>query len=149
MSAPLPVRSRASAGLATFTPDGSLQLQVCGACGTAQYPPRERCGECFSEALRWQAVAPGATVLACTALAHSLEPWYAARAPWTVASLRLDAGPVAFAHVRAGEALPGQRLRLATARDASGAWCLVAFDAPEHDSITALQACLQELGLPP
>lgn len=147
MSTPSPERNRASAGLAALTPDGSLQLQVCKDCGSVQYPPRERCGECFSEALDWQAVEPGATVLALTELAHSLEPWYAARAPWTVASLRLDAGPVAFAHLHAGDAQPGQRVRLATARDASGAWCLVAIDAGAQDTNKALQACLQALGM--
>ncbi len=127
MSTPSPTRSTASVGLLGFVPDGSLQLQVCGACGRAQYPPRERCEECLGGVLQWQAVSAGGTVLASTGIAHSLEPWYAARTPWIVASLRMDAGPVAFAHIRAGDAAPGTRVRLATAQDAGGGWCLVAF----------------------
>ena len=147
MTAPSPTRSHASAGLAGSAPDGSLQLQVCAACGKAQYPPRERCGDCLAGTLRWQPVAGGATVLASTALAHSLEPWYAARAPWIVASLRLDAGPVAFAHARECDARAGQRVRVATAADASGAWCLVALPDDGTDASHALHACLQELGI--
>ncbi|MFM7783828.1 MAG: Zn-ribbon domain-containing OB-fold protein, partial [Gammaproteobacteria bacterium] len=139
MNTPSPARSPASAGLAGFVPDGSLQLQRCSACGETQYPPRERCGHCLADCLQWQAVPAGGTVLASTALAHSLEPWYAARAPWTMASLRLEAGPVAFAHIRARDAAPGTRLQLATARDAGGGWCLVAFGPAEKDSMKALQ----------
>ena len=86
-----------------------------------------------------------ATVLACTALWHSLEEWFRARTPWHVASLRLDAGPVVFAHVESRVAEAGPRLRVATAHDAAGAWCLVAFDDAADDTASVLAHTLRAL----
>jgi uncharacterized OB-fold protein len=127
MSLPPARRSTVSAPLQDASRHDGLRLQVCTRCDATQYPPRERCAECLADALAWQTVDGHATVLAVSALAHSLEPWFSARLPWQVASLRLDAGPVVFAHL-ATEASRGDRLRVHTVRDASGSWCLVACD---------------------
>jgi len=141
-------RSAFTLALNEAAPDGSLVLQHCAVCGAVQYPPRERCGECLGDELPWRDTQGMATVLAATALQHSLERWYRERAPWHVASLALDAGPVVFAHIEARHALAGLRLRVATARDAAGAWCLVAFAAgPGEDAATALAQTLHALGM--
>lgn len=138
-------RSAVSRVLNDAACDGSLLLQRCAECGSVQYPPRERCGSCLGDELAWQSTDGMATVLACTALWHSLEEWFRARAPWHVASLRLDAGPVVFAHVESRNAVPGRRLRVATARDAADAWCLVAFDDAADDTASALAHTLHAL----
>lgn len=151
MNEPRPPQARSIAGeaLAAAPADGALWLQRCGDCGAVQYPPRERCGDCLADALQPAALTPGARVLAATTLHHSLEPWFAARVPWTVASLLLDAGPVAFAHIEPALAQPGTRVRLATARDTGGAWCLVAIADDGSEALAALQRTLNTLGMNP
>ena len=122
-----PIRRGAfSAPLSSAPVDGTLLLQRCGSCHAVQYPPRERCGQCLADALAWETIPGDATVLATTTLAHSMNAWFSAHLPWRIASLRLDAGPIVFAHLAASDAAAGTRLRVAHARDASGAWCLVA-----------------------
>ncbi len=139
MNLPPSRRSDVSAALADAPVDGSLRLQHCESCGTVQYPPRERCGHCLADALIWQEISGAATLLAVSTLSHSLEPWFAERLPWQVASLRLDAGPVVFAHLAASRAQPHARLRVANARDASGAWCLVAFEGEANTFVRQLE----------
>jgi len=73
-----------------------IRLQRCRACGRAQYPPREVCGACLSDALDWQnAEALPARVLARTVLHHSNEPRFRPLLPLVTGLVRLDAGPVA------------------------------------------------------
>ena len=139
-------RSAVSAPLDEQAVDGRLHLQCCAECAAVQYPPRERCGRCLSDRLEWRLVDGSAELLATTALRHSLDPWFAARLPWTVGSLALAAGPVVFAHVPAKLAQPGARLRVANARGPDGHWCLVAF-APTADDAAELQRTLRSLGL--
>ncbi len=138
MNLPPTRRSDVSAALATAPANGGLQLQCCERCGSVQYPPRERCGHCLADALVWQGISGEATLLAVSALSHSLEPWFGERLPWAVGSLRLDAGPVVIAHLAASGAQPGARLHVANARDASGAWCLVAYTGETPDFTAAL-----------
>lgn len=127
MNIPPARRSAFSAALSDAPVDGTLLLQRCGRCHAVQYPPRERCGHCLADALAWETIPGEATVLAISALEHSMNGWFSAHLPWRVASLKLDAGPIVFAHLAAPDAAAGARLRVAHARDTSGAWCLVAF----------------------
>ena len=143
MNLPPSRRSDVSAALTAAPVDGGLRLQCCARCSVVQYPPRERCGHCLADALVWQEVSGEATLLAVSALSHSLEPWFGDRLPWAVGSLRLDAGPVVFAHLAVAGARPGARLRVANANDASGAWCLVAFEGESPD----FTASLEQLGI--
>jgi uncharacterized OB-fold protein len=108
-----------------------LSLQVCGECGAVNYPPRELCGDCLADALHWRAVADTGVVQSLTELHYSLEPHYASRLPWRVASVRLDCGPVVFTHLQPGVAIDdpvavrplqdaaGHRMLVATARGGS------------------------------
>ena len=65
------------------------------------------------------------TIVAVTSIHHSLDEFFRDRLPWRIASVRLDAGPVLFAHLAPGKAAPGSRVRVATARDRADGWCVV------------------------
>ncbi len=104
---------------------GALQLQVCEQCGEVNYPRRELCGHCLADALSWRPVDDGGTVQSMTELQHSLEDQYAEKLPWRVASVLLDCGPVAFAHLQPGVAVNG-RVSLRILEDAHGSPMLVA-----------------------
>jgi len=140
-------RTAASSPLDHIECDGALHLQRCRDCATVQYPPREVCRHCLGDQLRWQQVDGNATVLATVALHHSLEADFLARLPWHIASLELDAGPVVFAHIEAGNAVAGKRLRVAHAPMPAGSWCLFAFANDNETLAQALMRCRQQLGL--
>jgi uncharacterized OB-fold protein len=102
-----------------------LALQVCDECGSVNYPPRELCGACLADALQWRAVADTGVVQSLTELHYSLEPHYAARLPWRIASVHLDCGPVVFAHLQPGVAI-GDRVAVRPLQDDGGSRMLVA-----------------------
>lgn len=97
----------------------TLTLQRCGSCQQVNYPPRELCGHCLADDLQWQAVADSGVVQSLTRLNYSLEPDYAQHLPWTVASVLLDCGPIALAHLTPGIAT-GARVRLRVIQDRAG-----------------------------
>jgi uncharacterized OB-fold protein len=94
-----------------------MRLQRCAACGAAQYPPREVCGVCLSDEVRWEGAdsLPG-RVLACTRLHHSNEAGFRARLPLVVGLVKFDAGPVAVCFI-AGAAVGGDRVRVRVGAD--------------------------------
>ena len=102
-----------------------LQLQVCGSCGRVNYPVRELCGNCLADALHWQAVDAGGTVQSLSELHYSLETAYTNHLPWRVASVKLDCGPVALAHLQPGVELQ-DRVALRPLCDRHGSRMLVA-----------------------
>lgn len=74
-----------------------IRLQRCTVCGKAQYPPREFCGACLSDAVAWEtAEALPARVVARTVLHHSNEPGFRALLPLTTGLVHFDAGPIAL-----------------------------------------------------
>jgi uncharacterized OB-fold protein len=79
-----------------------LSLQQCSKCGHISYPVRELCGNCLADSLVWQSVDGGGTVQSVTALHYPLETNFSRQLPWRIASVKLDAGPVAFAHLQPG-----------------------------------------------
>lgn len=101
MSQPLPpsARSAAAAGLTDAAAHHQFQLQVCSACQTVQYPPRDVCCQCLHDDLPWQNVPSLATVVASSTLHHSNEPYFQAQMPWRIGTVTLDCGPVAIAHL--------------------------------------------------
>jgi uncharacterized OB-fold protein len=103
----------------------TLQLQCCGACNHVSYPSRELCGACLADALSWQSVAAEGTVQSLTTLHYSLESAYADHLPWTIASVRLDCGPIAFAHLQPGVGI-NTGVTLQTASDRTGSTLLIA-----------------------
>ena len=91
-----------SAAMSEFTRragEGGLQLQRCADCGTVQWPPRDACGACWSPALQWTEISASGVVIAATALHVSMEEFFRARLPWRVGVVRLDGGPVVYAHL--------------------------------------------------
>lgn len=129
----LPPRLRSGAGLALASGEGlgRLRLQVCQGCGQTQYPPRDVCVHCLDDALDWQDVPQGARLVASTTLHHSHFPYFQARLPWRIATVRLDCGPVAVIHLGDGcRGEPGERLNVTLRRDGGG--MVVLFGQPEE-----------------
>ena len=118
-------RGRSARGLTSAAAVGRFMLPVCAACGTVHYPPRPVCGICLADTLTWREVAAGGRVLATTELSHSLEPYFRDRLPWPIASIKLDAGPVALAHLAPGLAAEA-RVTLVNRLDRGGEAVLVA-----------------------
>lgn len=104
---------------------GSLHLQVCAACGLVAWPPREACSACLSDRLDWRAVSANATLLAATTLHVSLEEFFRSRLPWRVGAVKLEAGPIAYAHLHARVA-EGDLVRIEAATDYCGRPVLIA-----------------------
>ena len=127
---------------ATGLPDSrDLQLQVCGACNKVNYPRRELCGACLADKLSWQPVDAGGEVLSLTELHYSLEHDYAESLPWQVASVQLNCGPVAIAHLQPGVSLHDSVV-LKVVSDSHGNRMLVAVTARSGD----INAWLHSIG---
>ena len=105
-----------------------LELQQCDACGAVQWPPRDVCGACWSDALQWREVSASGALIATTMLHVSMEPFFRERLPWRVGTVRLDAGPVAYAHVHE-RAKDGEKVRMESHRDFKGRGVLIALPA--------------------
>lgn len=104
---------------------GALTLLRCEQCGHINYPPRELCGHCLADALEWQAVPATGVIQSLVQLHYSLEPVYAAHLPWSVASVKLDCGPVVLAHLPPGLE-PDARVNLRPIEDRAGNRMLLA-----------------------
>jgi NAD(P)-dependent dehydrogenase (short-subunit alcohol dehydrogenase family)/uncharacterized OB-fold protein len=132
-TSPLPpgARSRAALGLTAAAALGRFKLQVCGSCGAVQYPPREACHACLSDALRWRAQPEYGELIADTTLYHSNDPYFRERLPWRLGLVRLDAGPTAVVHLHGGCAPAPCRVRVGARLDKSGQGVLLAFPIDE------------------
>lgn len=73
---------------------GVLPLQSCGRCGQVQFPPSSRCRACLADELSWVETAGGATVETFSTVHRAPTPAFAVHAPYTVAVVRLDEGPL-------------------------------------------------------
>jgi uncharacterized OB-fold protein len=89
----------------------ALELPVCEACGTVQYPVREVCMRCLSDRLRRQSLKMGGVILASTVLHRSMDTRFAPHLPLAIGSVKLDAGPVAIAVLDA-ELASGARVQV-------------------------------------
>ena len=67
-------RSRIALGLTAAAALGRFELQVCAECGAVQYPPREACVRCLSEALHWRVQSGEGELISATILHHSNDP---------------------------------------------------------------------------
>lgn len=124
-TSPPPMRNRASLGLSAAAAEGRFMLQVCGDCGTVQYPARDACSGCLSVALSWQDVPPQGELIAETTIHTSTNLYFRERAPWRTGSVQLDAGPTIICHVH-GDVAPRSRVRLWNRLDRSGQGVLLA-----------------------
>ena len=71
---------------------GELLLQHCGACGHWMWPVRERCTDCFSADVRWEAASGRGTVYTFTIIHQLFHPGFAKELPYNVSHIELDEG---------------------------------------------------------
>jgi NAD(P)-dependent dehydrogenase (short-subunit alcohol dehydrogenase family)/uncharacterized OB-fold protein len=128
---PPSARSRAALGLTAAAALGQFKLQVCGACGTVQYPPREVCRQCLSGALHWREQPGAGELIAETTVHHSNDLYFRERLPWRLGLVRLDVGPTAVVHLHGGCDSAPSRVRVGARLDKSGQGVLLAF--PIHE----------------
>jgi short-subunit dehydrogenase/uncharacterized OB-fold protein len=128
-TSPPAMRSRAALGLSAAAAEGRFMLQVCGECGTVQYPARDACCSCLSVDLHWKDISPKGELLAETTVRTSVNLYFRERAPWRTGSVKLDAGPTIICHVH-GDVEPRSRVVLWNRLDRSGQGVLLA--VPEN-----------------
>ena len=124
---------------------GILQLQNCTDCGHVQYPPAELCGACLGSTLIYKETACTGTLLAQSQLHHSLWEYFKRRikrAPWPIASVQLDVGPVAIVHLAAGDLKTGDRVQVFSHSDASRSAVLIAVSASVDITTPALRQAI-------
>lgn len=97
----------------------TISLQRCADCGTWQYPRRDVCRSCLSDALAITDHPGTGRLLATSALHRSLDPDLAARLPLRIGTVQLDAGPHLICFVAHGLA-PGERVAVET--NDAGLW---------------------------
>ena len=74
-----------------------LRLQRCSDCGAWRYPPGPACPECLSPASDWAPVSGGGTVVSWVVFHKQYLPEYPA--PYNVAAIRLDEGPMLISNL--------------------------------------------------
>lgn len=91
---------------------GQLRLQRCRACGRFVYPPAPVCARCWSEDLAWVPVGGRGRVVSWTRFHRTYFPELPA--PYVVAAVELDEGPIVVADTRPADWCPriGQWVRL-------------------------------------
>ncbi len=127
-------RSRASLKLSARAARGVFALQVCEACGTVSYPPRDACAGCLSTELRFSPVDDRGEAIAMTVVRTSTDLYFRQRTPWRVGTVRLDCGPSIVAHLHGDVQVPG-RVRMVSKLDKSGNAVLMALPAGESENM--------------
>ncbi|HVL80562.1 MAG TPA: Zn-ribbon domain-containing OB-fold protein [Actinomycetota bacterium] len=92
------------------TSEERLLVQRCGSCGNAQHYPRSLCTKCWSADLAYVESPGEGEVYSYTVVHRSPHPAFAA--PYTVALVRLDEGPVILTNIVGGEVGCGSRVRV-------------------------------------
>ena len=123
-------RSRAALRLTAAAAEGRFELQHCFECATVQYPPRSVCVNCLSHRLEWREVSGAGDLIADTVLHHSNELYYRERVPLRLGTVKLDAGPVALAHLHRDCAAPS-RVTVRAHLDKSGQAVLIALPSKD------------------
>ena len=59
-----------------------IVVQHCDACEHVQWPPRERCFECHSDQLGWQAASQQGVVYTYMVSHRAFDPWFKDRLPY-------------------------------------------------------------------
>jgi uncharacterized protein len=79
--------------------EGRLELQRCGNCGRLRFPPIDSCPYCATPGGSWEEVEPRGRLYSWVVTHVPFEPSLADAVPYTVATVRLDAGPKMFARL--------------------------------------------------
>lgn len=137
----------------------TLSLQQCNDCDARQYPPRDICSNCLSDSLIWRNSPTGGHIVSAVNLHHSLWEFFKRKvelAPWPIASIRLDCGPIVFAHVDPNSLLSsdgncpaiGTAVQVFSHRDCSLNSVLIAVAASlPIDKVTARGEIARTIGL--
>lgn len=119
-------RSRVALGMTAGAAVGTLELQVCDACGAVQYPATEICRQCLDDQLTWRRQ-NGAGELISETLSHaSQELYYRERSPWRLGMVKLEAGPTVITHVEASCPAAPAPVLVSAALDRAGQATLIA-----------------------
>lgn len=127
---PPSARSRQAIVFTVAAAEGRLELQTCADCSHVVYPPRELCPKCWSMDLVWREIADGGELISETTLRTSVNTYFRERMPWRIGTVRLDAGPMVFAHIH-GDVGPYSRVKMIARTDKSGQGVLMALPAKE------------------
>jgi len=148
---PLPpaARGHMALKLTAAAAQGRFELQVCEACGTTQYPPREVCGRCLSTQLCWRPQSGAGTLLAITTLTHSNAAYFRERLPWRTGLVRLDAGPTLIVHLHQALARAPESVQVIARLDRAGLAVLIALPKNLADAGLRSDKMLQEMGCDP
>ena len=79
--------------------DGRLMLQRCTACGAHQFYPRLMCVHCDAAAPEWVEASGLGQIQSFTVVRRAVSAAYAPEAPYVVALIALDEGPVMMSNV--------------------------------------------------
>ncbi len=134
MNLPPSARGRVALGLTAAAAEGRFELQVCAACGTVQYPPREACRRCLCTRLDWRVQSGEGELLADTVLHHSNDLFFRERLPWRLGLVRLDVGASVVVHLHGEVGAAPARVRVGVRLDRGGQAVLIGFptQASEH-----------------
>ena len=105
---------------------GDFVLQVCQACEKVQYPPRELCKDCLQDKLEWQKLSSHGELISHTRLHASTNAFFREHLPRQIALIKMDCGPIIFAHIAYPDAKTGDRLTIVSKRDLSGEGVFIA-----------------------
>lgn len=76
----------------------SLKAEVCDACGKAIFPPRDVCPHCAEQRQTWTTLSGRGEVYSYTTM-HNAPAGFEEFAPYTVALVKLDEGPMVTAQL--------------------------------------------------
>lgn len=71
---------------------GEFRYQRCGACGKAQFYPRNACAHCHATQLRWEKAAGGGRIASFSVIHRAPIAAFAGDAPYVLALVDLDEG---------------------------------------------------------
>ena len=122
---------------------GQFVLPVCQHCDAIQYPPREICHACLHDELEWQEVPSEGTIIGATLLNASTSAYFREYLPHPVTLVKLDAGPLVYAHLASTQLKIGDKVRVLNRSDVGKRGVFVAvgpggIEAIEAESLKAL-----------
>jgi uncharacterized OB-fold protein len=92
-SRPLPDASARMASFWRAAKRGVLVIQRCSTCGRHRFPATELCSRCLSCEVEWVEASGDAELFSFVVVHHALDPYFAGRAPYLVADVKLAEGP--------------------------------------------------------
>jgi NAD(P)-dependent dehydrogenase (short-subunit alcohol dehydrogenase family)/uncharacterized OB-fold protein len=106
--------------------EGRFELQVCTACGTSQYPPRDACSRCLCGDLKWSLQDGRGELISDSMLHVSHDLYFRERMPWRLGMVRLASGPVLITHLHGDVPAAPSEVRVVARLDKSGQAALIA-----------------------